>query len=87
MEGGMLEPLAADVAQFDMGKLECCGLNGVYNLIVLLKWVKQGADNPVVDDSIIHPELDHEWELAVRDLSGMLDRMRVHVQAYIYISW
>ncbi|KAI4517041.1 hypothetical protein K525DRAFT_211793, partial [Schizophyllum commune Loenen D] len=77
-EGDVLEPLEDHVVQFDMGKLETTGVNGVYNLVVILKWVKEGADSPVTDgDSIIHPELDHEWQLAVRDLSGMLDRMYV----------
>ncbi|KAI5900598.1 uncharacterized protein SCHCODRAFT_01030056 [Schizophyllum commune H4-8] len=81
-EGDVLEPLQDNVAQFDMGKLETTGINGVYNLIVLLKWVKEGVDSPVAgSDSIIHPELDQEWQLAVRDLSGMLDRMYVKKKA------
>ncbi|TRM57969.1 hypothetical protein BD626DRAFT_573957 [Schizophyllum amplum] len=56
-----------------MGKLQCCGINGVFNLVVILKWAKDGL---VADaQSPAHAALNERWLYAVRDLTRMLQHM------------
>ncbi|KAL1699669.1 hypothetical protein EV121DRAFT_273609 [Schizophyllum commune] len=72
---GTLEPCT--VLGDDMGKLECSGVNGVLNLVVVLKWVKEGlscSENSVDKDPRL-PALQDKWAVAVRDLQIMLHAM------------
>ncbi|KAI5823487.1 hypothetical protein K523DRAFT_357604 [Schizophyllum commune Tattone D] len=71
---GTLE--ACTVLDNDMGKLECSGVNGVLNLIVVLKWVKEGLSNSdeSVDDAKL-AMLQGQWTAAVRDLQIMVHAM------------
>ncbi|TRM64738.1 hypothetical protein BD626DRAFT_399710, partial [Schizophyllum amplum] len=69
---GTLESCESFESQ-DLGHLEVCGVNGIFNLVVLLKWIKEGLANDL--DSNNRAELDVRWGEAVRDLTVMILHM------------
>ncbi|KAL1684546.1 hypothetical protein GGG16DRAFT_119691 [Schizophyllum commune] len=67
---GTLEPIS--VTQEDMGRLECSGMNGILNLLVVLKWVKEGL---LGSEGENQQRLEAQWVDAVRDLQNMMHAM------------
>ncbi|KAL1698751.1 hypothetical protein EV121DRAFT_296853 [Schizophyllum commune] len=72
-DDGTLEPVltVTNKELNDLGKLECHGLNGVFNLVVVLKWVKEAMLSSEVEVT----KLEVQWIDSVCDLGSMLSLM------------